>query len=136
MSLKQCIHYDICDLNSSEMNLSGSIFVLRVLFAAAIAIGSTTAYLPSCNSRLRFLLPKWFKHCDCTYSDWSEWEPVPNTIGTDVSSTCESGQAFNETRRQMTVGESCQERAENRTICKFECLHACMGRSQQLYHCK
>ena len=90
--------------------------IFGVLFAASIA---STASLRSCDSRLRILRPQWFKHCDCSYSDWSEWESVPNTIGTDVSGTCESGQAFIETRRQMAIGEGCEEQAENRTICKF-----------------
>ncbi len=111
------------------MNLGRNIFVFGVLFATTIV---STAALQPCHSKLRFRRPDLFKHCECTYSDWSEWEPVPNTIGTDVSSTCESGQAFNETRRKMAIGEGCEEGAENRTICKFECL----GRSLQMHHCK
>ncbi|XP_064402099.1 uncharacterized protein LOC135347910 isoform X2 [Halichondria panicea] len=100
--------------NSSGMNLSGSSFVVGVLFAAAIA---STAALRSCDSRLRILLPHLFLHCDCIYSDWSEWEQVPNSIGTDVSGTCESGQAFIETRRKMAIGEGCEEQDESRTMC-------------------
>ncbi len=103
MSLTECIYacmHHLQSYNSSGMNLSGSSFVVGVLFAAAIA---STAALRSCDSRLRILLPHLFKHCDCRYSDWSEWEQVPNTIGTDVSGTCESGQAFIETSFYVQV---------------------------------
>ncbi len=134
MSLTECIYacmHHLQSYNSSGMNLSGSSFVVGVLFAAAIA---STAALRSCDSRLRILLPHLFKHCDCIYSDWSEWEQVPNSIGTDVSGTCESGQAFIETRKKMAIGEGCEEQDESRTTCKLE--YARVHLHIQFDHCK
>lgn len=45
---------------------------------------------------------------------------VPNTLGKDVSAMgiCESGEAFTETRMQVALGENCEMRVENRSMCK------------------
>ncbi len=99
------------------MNDKEVFFIFVVLFSTLIS--STEAKLP-CKSRLRFLRPNLFKHCECTYTDWTEWEMVPNTLGKDVSAMgiCESGEAFTETRMQVALGENCEMRVENRSMCK------------------
>ncbi|CAI8027120.1 hypothetical protein GBAR_LOCUS15524 [Geodia barretti] len=84
---------------------------------ALIAVAS--CQLP-CNSQLR-LLPAFahrFTHCQCSYSEWGEWErissrPVP-------TSQCPSGSVVTEERTQSVIFGTCDPRVETRTICEPE----------------
>ena len=85
---------------------------------ALIAAGS--CQLP-CNSQLR-LLPNFqhlFGHCQCSYSEWSEWTAV--STSTVPTSQCPSGRALREERAQVILsGENCDEKSEDRTVCKWK----------------
>ena len=91
--------------------------------AASAAIAFTwftmaTSQLP-CNSQLR-LIPVFsylFTHCECSYSEWTEWVPISST---PVPSTqCPSERALTEERRQRVLSGDCDDRTEEKVICKF-----------------
>lgn len=88
--------------------------------ACILTLARTGASSLSCDSQLRIVLPSLFTHCSCSYSDWSAWEAVPNSVARVPLSQCGSGEAYNETRSQSVIGQGCQPRTENRIICKFD----------------
>ena len=73
----------------------------------------------NCDSLLRNIYPQLFTHCDCSYSQWSEWKFVPNSIVDVATSQCSTGQAYSESRTRSAVGEGCISETETRVICKF-----------------
>lgn len=73
------------------------------------------AQLP-CNSQLRILLPHLFTHCECKYSDWSDWEHVPNSVATDATGNCSSGESYEEKRTRSAFG--CQTEEETQSVCE------------------
>ena len=73
----------------------------------------------NCNSTLRRIRPDLFEHCDCKYSGWTDWEQVPNTLGPDLSGKCKSGKAYQEKRRQYSIGGSCSDKEETQSMCKY-----------------
>ena len=81
-----------------------------------------TAALP-CDHPLRISAPQYFSHCDsvCTYSDWSEWLAIPNSVA--PSSQCPTKEAYQERRKRGVLGKSiadCTETSETRQVC--ECV--------------
>ena len=94
----------------------------RLAASAAVALAWLTVATCqlSCNSQLR-LLPAFahlFTHCDCSYSEWTEWVPISSTPV--PRSQCSSGRALTEERRQRVLsGENFDERREENVICKF-----------------
>ena len=72
-----------------------------------------------CSSTLRRIRPDLFKHCDCKYSGWTDWEQVPNTLGPDRSGKCKSGKAYQEKRRQYSIGGSCKDKEETQSTCEY-----------------
>ena len=94
----------------------------RLAASAAVALAwltVATCHL-SCNSQLR-LLPAFahlFTHCDCSYSEWTEWVPISSTPV--PRSQCSSGRALTEERRQRVLsGENFDESRDENVICKF-----------------
>ena len=81
-----------------------------------------------CDSQLR-LSPSFshlFTHCECSLSEWTDWvaistQPVP-------MSQCPSGKALTEERRQRVVSGNCDEKREERVVCKYNVHghHECM----------
>ena len=91
-----------------------------VLVAFAGLLSVATCHL-SCDSQLR-LLPQFadlFTHCECGYSEWSEWTAL--RVTEVPTSQCESGKALTEERNRTVVDYStndCNETTEERTVCK------------------
>ena len=79
----------------------------------------------------------------CEYGTWSDWaEPDPPVTKSVPVSQCESGMARQEERRQShTGGRRCEERREERYVCKFRqvCCHAhiwaCATAATELCNC-
>ena len=72
-----------------------------------------------CDSFLRILFPQLFKHCagSCTYTEWSPWQRVPNSVVNVAESNCTTGEAYSE-RRTRTASESgCNPESETRRVC-------------------
>ena len=93
--------------------LAASAAVALALFAVA-----TCRELP-CNSQLRLIsrLSHLFTHCSCSYSEWTEWAAIRSTPV--PRSQCPSGKALTEERRRRVVsGHNCDERREEKVICK------------------
>ena len=88
----------------------------------------------SCTSQLRFL-PQFqhlFAHCQCSYSQWSEWTPVSSSVV--PNSQCASGRALREERRQVVIsGSNCNDRSEDRTVCKSN--NDVIMRTKHSLHC-
>ena len=95
--------------------------IASVLTLAGYSIGAAVQL--SCNSQLRLVLPELFTHCSrCSYSEWSAWEAVPNSVVRVRTSQCRSNESYNETRTQSAVGQGCQSRTQTRSVCKYS-LH-------------
>ena len=73
----------------------------------------------NCDSLLRNIYPQWFTHCDCSYSQWSEWKFVADSVVDVPTSQCSTGQAYSESFTRSAVGEGCISETETRVICKF-----------------
>ena len=77
--------------------------------------------LASCDSFLRILFPylAHFSHCDdtCTYTEWSQWQRVPNSDVNVAESTCNSGQAYSERRLRSASERGCDPKNETRQVC-------------------
>lgn len=77
----------------------------------------------NCNSQLRLVLPALFAHCtpgrSCSYSEWSAWEAVPNSVVSVPTSQCRSNESYNETRTQSAIGQGCRSRTQTRSVCKY-----------------
>ena len=90
----------------------------RLAVSTVIALAWLTvasSQLP-CTSQLRLILPHLFTHCACSFSEWTEWEPIK--IELVRVSQCPSGEAITEQRRQRVVSGNCVERREERVVCK------------------
>lgn len=98
--------------------------VLIFLFALALARLSSgvAVQVPAtrpayCDRFLRLLFPeKFYWHC-CTYSEWSEWSVVSDSVVSVDTAACISGEAYNETRTKTAVGEGCDPQTETRRTC-------------------
>ena len=79
-----------------------------------------TSQLP-CDSVLRRLpaFAHYFTHCDCLYSEWTEWDVVSSH--TVNYTQCSSEKALTMQRRQIVISGDCDDITENDTICK--CMH-------------
>ena len=88
--------------------------------SAAIAFTCLTVVTSqlSCDSQLR-LLPFFshlFTHCECSYGNWTEWSVVNST---EIPlSQCDSGIALTENRWERVVSGDCEDRMEERYICR------------------
>ena len=97
----------------------------RLAASAAVALAWLTVAacrLP-CDSQLR-LLPVFaprFKHCDCSYSEWTEWAPIKSTPV--PRSQCSSGKVLTEERRQRVLsGKNCKEKRQEKMLCKLRIM--------------
>ena len=91
--------------------------LLGLLFSISLVAGDDYESL-DCESNLRLLYPDWFAHCDCSYSDWSEWQFVEGSAVDVPKSQCNSGQAYNESRTRSAIGDGCNSaETETRVIC-------------------
>jgi len=70
--------------------------------ACILTLARTGASSLNCDSQLRIVLPSLFTHCSCSYSDWSAWEEVPNSVARVPLSQCGSGEAYNETAPNLS----------------------------------
>ena len=62
---------------------------------------------------------------NCTYHEWSKWTETGTTQSVPTSQ-CESGKARQEERRQKVNNSRCDEKREERYVCKFCChVHIC-----------
>lgn len=76
-----------------------------------------------CDSVLR-RLPTYaylFTHCDCLYSDWTDWVAI-NRMAVDVSQ-CPSRSALIYERKQLVISGECDDIEENSTICEWWLIH-------------
>ena len=88
--------------------------LLGILFSVSLVAGR----LPlDCESNLRLLYPERFAHCDCSYSDWSEWQFVDGSVVDVPTSQCDSGQAYSESRTRSAIGDGCISEKETRVNC-------------------
>ena len=72
----------------------------------------------SCDHILR-RLPSYaylFTHCNCLYSNWTEWVAI-NRTAVNISQ-CSSGSALIYERKQLVISGECDDRKENTTICE------------------
>ena len=92
--------------------------LLCLLFSVSLVAGDDYDYESlDCESNLRLLYPEWFTHCDCSYSDWSEWQFVDGSVVDVPTSQCASGQAYSESRTRSAIGDGCNSETETRVIC-------------------
>lgn len=96
---------------------------LAVSAAVTIAILAMANCQLPCTSQLRLnpALSHLFTHCQCTYSEWSEWAaissaPVPTR-------QCPSGRVLTEERRQRAPIRTCADLVEERNVCKWNALY-------------
>ena len=89
--------------------------LLVVLTLASYSTGAAVQL--SCNSQLRLVLPALFAHCSCSYSEWSVWEAVPNSVVRVPTSQCGSNESYSETRTQSAIGQGCRSRTQTRSVC-------------------
>ena len=104
-------------------SLSASATITFALLTVATCQRSCTScggqYQLPCDNQLR-LLPEFahlFTHCDCTYSEWSEWSIIRSTSVPQYQ--CDSERALIEERRRTVLNGSCEQGQEERTICKY-----------------
>ena len=107
--------------------------LLVVLTLASYSTG--TAVQLSCNSQLRLVLPDLFAHCSCSYSEWSAWEAVPNSVVRVPTSQCRSNESYSETRTQSAIGQGCRSRTQTRSVCKYTILSASPYPTGTLLYC-
>ena len=88
--------------------------LLGLLFSASLVV----AVPLDCESNLKLLYPEWFAHCNCSYSDWSEWQLVEESVVDVPTSQCDSGQAYSESRTRSALGDGCNLETQKRMICK------------------
>jgi hypothetical protein len=76
-----------------------------------------TSQLP-CDSVLRRLpeYAHYFTHCECSYSEWTEWEAISSH--TVNHTQCSSGTALTMERRQIVVSGECDDISESNIVCK------------------
>ena len=95
---------------------------IAFLALTSVRVQAFPASLYKCDSPLRQLCPRLFKHC-CEYSDWSEWEQVPGSTEDVPTTQCDSGQGYTERRIQVPTGITigCDLKNESRPVC---CEHS------------
>ena len=96
--------------------------------AASVTVGLTLITVATCQFRLPCdsglrsysILAPLFAHCECVYSNWTEWANPINAISIPVPrNQCDSGMARPEERWQTVIsGYECENnRSEVRHIC-------------------
>lgn len=99
--------------------------LLVVLTLASYSTGAAMQLRLNCNSQLRLVLPALFTDCtatpgrSCSYSEWSAWEAVPNSVVSVPTSQCRSNESYNEIRTQSAIGQGCRSRTQTRSVCKY-----------------
>ena len=99
--------------------------VVSVIVVTA-GLTAVSGQLP-CTSALR-RLPQFghlFAHCDCTYSDWTDWYPIERIAV--PTSQCPSAHVFKMERVQHALGDSCADKKEHYDMCKYyyDCTIVC-----------
>ena len=77
-----------------------------------------------CTHPLRISYPQLFTHCGqlqpCTYTSWSSWQMVPNSVVSVPTSQCPSGRSFREERTRTALGSGCTgPLSQTQNICEF-----------------
>lgn len=90
---------------------------VTLLFTVIISItnGVDAAPLP-CDYPLRILRPQMFKHCTCSYGDWSNWYRIGHSVS---SSQCTSGYAYQLERMRKDYYGKCEEETERQYQCEL-----------------
>ena len=78
-----------------------------------------------CDSFVRIIFPDQYPDCSCTYSEWSEWTPIPDSTISVSSSQCPSGEAYQDIRQRTATIERCPTPVENETQWMCELLLPC-----------
>ena len=89
---------------------------LAVMVMACLTVA--TGQLP-CDSVLR-RLPSFshlFAHCECLYSQWTDWVAINRTAV--PTSQCPSGSALKRERRQVVISGECDDIVQTNTTCKY-----------------
>ena len=100
---------------------------VAVLIIACVFLATCRQQFP-CNHHLRHNA-MFFEHCECRYSDWTEWAIPENAITVAVpANQCPSEKAWPEERWQKVIsGYQCEHKREERHICKLCNNHECNG---------
>ena len=91
-------------------------FIFTVI-GVAVFIATSQQSLP-CDSLYRLYRPDLFQHCNCPYSDWSEWEIVEGSVVNVLKSACPTGQAYTERRQKNSYLSTCPTLVETKQICE------------------
>jgi hypothetical protein len=101
---------------------AGFLFSLSVLVLPTSTAERERQQLP-CTHPLRIARPQLFAHCEsaaCTYTSWSPWRKIPNSVITVPAGKCATGEAYSEERTRTAVGNGCSESLhETQQICKY-----------------
>ena len=102
------------DANSAE-NIKMNLLVLSVTIALA-GLTVVSSQLP-CDHVLRHFpaFSYLFIHCDCLYSEWTDWVPIERVVEPE----CNSNSELIYTRKEIVVFGNCEDITENKTECKF-----------------
>lgn len=121
--------YNLCNL-TQEVYVSAEKrrmhLLLQLSLTSLFLAGGLAAPLP-CDSNLRIVLPHLFSHCECQFSEWSEWENVPDTVVNVSTAVCNSSQAYDERRTRSAIGQMCEPVSETRQVCKFSLTSFLLG---------
>ncbi len=112
-----------CALQCSKMVTANSTMLKKQLlfvFATILTSACSSWGAPlDCDSNVRIILPQLFTHCSsCSYSEWSKWQFVSDSIVDVPRSQCDSGQSYSESRSRSAIGDGCYPETETRVICK------------------
>lgn len=100
---------------------NGKELIMQLFAIYCFALMSLASGQLPCSSQLRIIFPQFFTHCECHYSEWSEWVVNTTTVVDVPTYQCLNGWVLIETRTQIAVGQGCSDRKESRHICKLHC---------------
>ena len=122
----------------TESNMHRLVALSIVLTAAWFSVATCRLQFP-CDSRWRGVagFSMFFDHCQCRYSNWTDWTIPENATSVVVpSDQCPSGMAWPEERWPKIIsGYECEDiKREERHVCKLICNQAGM-RELGTYNC-
>ena len=109
----------------SEIKMWPQLFLIGTLvltaYASPLPQQERRSALIRCDSFLRIIFPDRYPDCSCTYSEWSEWTPIPDSTVRVSSSQCPSGEAYQDIRQRTATIEGCPTPVEKETrwMCKL-----------------